>query len=389
MNSSSTSSSKAPLWKRILVAAGFVAGLLGLFAWLNSQGGKGRIQGDIWFSAIAGSGVGHTADALFLGSSRVSAAVDSRVFDQILSQVLGRQIQSANMGMGYSTVAEWAMGLRRLQELNPEAIRGSVVFIEAPMGLPEYKTWDDTWVVDPAPELMSRYLTKSDLPALFRSNTPAVQKGLVAANVLFGYDENITRVRRSFQKSFDDATLSLFSSVFPIPKEDQATDLTSRGGIRNDKKGVEDAKSLAMNTVKQELSDTLPRRDWDKTTLLTVVQRLRELGAQPIFFEMPMSPTMATIYETPLRIQDRVHFQEVLEIWGVPYLAPRIATTAEDFPDIWHLRKSRAPEFTQNLTVEFLEKFVYPAIRQAQAAQAAQAARGAAAPVRTDSVQAK
>ncbi|MEK7392265.1 MAG: hypothetical protein AAB214_06840, partial [Fibrobacterota bacterium] len=43
-----------------------------------------------------------------------------------------------------------------------------------------------------------------------------------------------------------------------------------------------------------------------------------------------------------------------------------IATTAEDFPDEWHLRKSRAPEFTEALTREFLEKFVAPAMRSAQ-----------------------
>ena len=34
----------------------------------------------------------------------------------------------------------------------------------------------------------------------------------------------------------------------------------------------------------------------------------------------------------------------------------------------WHLRKSRAPEFTEALTREFLEKFVAPAMRSAQPA---------------------
>lgn len=370
MNSSSTSSSRSPFWKRALIATGFVAGFLGVFFWLNAQGGKGRIQGDIWFSRVAGSGVGHTADALFLGSSRVSAAIETRVFDQILSQVLGRPVQSVNLGMGYSTTAEWAMGLRRLQELNPEAIRGSVVFIEAPMGLADYKTWEDSWVVDQAPELMSRYLTASDLPALFESNTPAGQKLLVAANVLFGYDENISRVRRSFQTWLEGATLSLFSLVLPIPVEDQSTDLTSRGGIRNDKKGVQDAIALAKSVIQKDLADQKPQREWESTTLFTVVQRLRELGAQPIVYEMPMSSAMARVYETPVRIQDRVAFQEALKAWGVPYLAPRIATVDEDFPDIWHLRKSRSPEFTQNLSMEFLEKFVYPAIRRSSAAPA-------------------
>lgn len=367
MNSSSTSSSKSPFWKRALVATGFVAGLLGMFFWLNAQGGKGRIQDDIWFSRVAGSGVGHTADALFLGSSRVSAAIESQVFDQILSQVLNRPIQSANMGMGYSTTAEWAMGLRRLQELNPEAIRGSVVFIEAPMGLADYKTWKDSWVVDQAPELMSRYLTASDLPALFRSGTPAAQKMLVAANVLFGYDENISRVRRSFQSWLDGATLSAFSAFLPIPVEDQSTDLTSRGGIRNDKKGVEDAIALAKGMVAKDLVDQKPQREWESTTFFTVIQRLRESGAQPIVYEMPMSSTMARVYETPVRLQDRAAFQEALKAWGVPYLSPRIATVDEDFPDIWHLRKSRSQEFTQALSMEFLEKFVYPAIRRSAA----------------------
>jgi hypothetical protein len=368
MNSSSTSSSNAPLWRRILVATVFVAGLVAIFAYLNKQGGKGRIEGDIWFSRVAGEGLGHTADALFIGSSRVSAAIVADGFDQMMGQVLRRPIQSVNLGMGYSTTAEYVMGLKRLRDLNPEAIRGSVVFIEAPMGLPDYSTWSDTWLVDAAPELMSRYLTSGDLPRLFRSNTPTGGKLLVAANVLFGYDENITRIRRSFQSWLDATTLSVFSGLLPISVEGGTADLSSKGGIRTDKKGVDDAKIIAQRTIAAELADQRPRREWDNTTMFEVVQLLREMGAQPIFYEMPMSPGMSAIYQTPVRIQDRAIFQAVAGRWGVPYLKPTIATTEEDFPDEWHLRKSRAPEFTEALTREFLEKFVAPAMRSAQPA---------------------
>lgn len=370
MNSFSTSSSKSPLWRRVLLAGLFVAGLVALFAYLNKQGGKGRIEGDIWFSRVAGEGWGRTADALFIGTSRVSAAVAADEFDQMLGQVLRRPIQSVNLGMGYSTTAEYVMGLRRLREINPNAIRGSVAFIEAPMGLPDFATWDDTWLVDAAPELMSRYLAVSDLPRLFRSKTPTAGKLLVAANVLFGYDENITRVRRLFQAWLDAATLSFFSVFLPIPVEGGSADLTSKGGIRTDKKGVDDAKAIALRTIAVELASQRPRRAWDSTTMFEVVQVLREMGAQPIFYEMPMSPAMSAIYQTPVRIQDRAHFQGVVRRWDVPYLKPVIATTDEDFPDIWHLRKSRAPEFTEALTREFLEKFVMPAIRAAQPAPA-------------------
>jgi len=352
---------------RVVLAAGFLVGLLAILYVANLQGGKKRIREDIWFTPIAGNGVGHTADALFLGTSRVSASIQAAVFDQILSQTLHHQIQSANLGMGGSTTSEYVLGLRRVQELNPEAIRGSVVFIEAPVGYAEYRTWKDSWLIDQTPELLSRYLTRSDLPDfLLKSNTPTHQKLVVAADVLFGAEENISRLRTTFRAWFDAATFALVASFLPAPQEGNVSDLATGGGIQVDRKSVEKARGTAMAHIRQELSNQEPRRDWDASTIHSLVEKVRELGAQPIFYEMPLSREMASMYATPVRQQDRVAFQEALVRWKVPMLSPRIATTDEDFPDIWHLRKSRAQEFTQALTVDFLEKFVVPALRAAQ-----------------------
>jgi hypothetical protein len=78
---------------------------------------------------------------------------------------------------------------------------------------------------------------------------------------------------------------------------------------------------------------------------------------------------------TPTRVQDWTSFREALQRWKAPYLDPRIATTEDDFPDIWHLRKSRSAEFTKDLTREFLDQFVLPAMRATSAAKSDSASK--------------
>jgi len=355
----------------LLRSAAFLAGLLVLLHLLNVEGGAKRIRQDIWFSRIAGQGMGHTADALFIGSSRVSAAVRSEVFDKALSELLRHPIQSANLGMGGSTMTEWVLGLRRLQELNPDAIRGSVVFIEAPVGVPEYRTWKDSWLVESAPELLTRYLEPDDLGGFLRSATPVHQKIVVLAELELGIEENLSRLRSRARAGFDEQTLPATEGIIGEPPWLPPQDLSTTGGIQSDPRGLLRSRITALANVRSELARQVPRRDWDSTTLRGLVDRIRGMGALPVFFEMPLSREMASMYATPVRAEDRVAFQRAVAEWRIPYIQPAIATTDADFPDIWHLRKSRAAEYTAQLTREFVERIVMPALRAAPQAPAA------------------
>lgn len=376
MKSSAVVAPEASRKSHFLRTLGFAGGVVAVLVLLNVRGGQGRIREDIWFTPLAGEGSGRTVDAIFIGSSRVSAAIETRAFDEMLAQVLQRNVVSVNLGMGGSTTAEYAMGLRRLSELNPDALRGSVAFIEAPMGMADYQTWHDSWVVDQAPELMSRYLEPGDLSRfLLRSRTPFEQKAVVAADVLFGLEYNLPRLRRTFQGWLDKETLPWLSTLLPFPVDDGPPELASSGGILGDKKSVADARALAITTFAAQLVAQKPQRDWDSTTMCSVVLQLQQMGALPVFFDMPLSRTMAAVNLTPTRVQDRTSFREALQRWKAPYLDPRIATTEDDFPDIWHLRKSRSAEFTKDLTREFLDQFVLPAMRATSAAKSDSASK--------------
>ena len=68
-----------------------------------------------------------------------------------------------------------------------------------------------------------------------------------------------------------------------------------------------------------------------------------------MFFEMPLCSVQTATYNTLVRQRDREQFLDHARQWNTPVLHPAIAFADDDFPDLWHLRKSRAAGFTTAL----------------------------------------
>lgn len=360
MKNSSTSSSERGSSRGRLVTAGFVlagtiAGLLALNAWARPAEGRR----DIWYGPVAdylqqGGRFSH----LFLGSSRVRAAVRPEVFDSIVGGAFGTPLQSINLGIGHCTLVEHWFGLRKLLEVDPLALQGVVVLIEAPAGLPAYQGWRDDWIVQDRTDLLVPYLKKGDLWRLWKeAGTPVGEKFLITANLVAPYVENLPRARVLAMAELDTLLETVFSPFASAPEERSSTgaDLVSEGGIRTDAKGVETAREMAIRMARDDSRDQAPWSNWDTTAIRDVVNLVREAGGYPVFFEMPLSDVQMAPYRMPVRAKDRADFPAVLQAWKVPMLKLDFPHDSTDFPDLWHLRKTRAPDFTAALARSYVE----------------------------------
>lgn len=360
MKNSSTSSSERVSLRGRLVTAGFVlagtvAGLLALNAWARPAEGRR----DIWYGPVADYlGQGGRFSHLFVGTSRVRAAVRPEVFDSIVGGAFGAPLQSINLGMGYCTTIEHWFGLRKLLEVDPLALQGVVVLIEAPAGLPDHQQWTSDWIVQDRTDLLTPYLKRGDLWRLWKeAETPAGEKFMITANLVAPYVENLPRARAMAMANLDTLLAGLFSPFVrsqALP-EDGGADLVSEGGIRADAKGVETARDIAIRMAREDLASQTAWSSWETSALADVVRLVREAGGYPVLFEMPLSDVQLAPYSTAVRNNDRIGFAGTLASWKVPMLKLDFPHDSTDFPDLWHLRKTRAPDFTAALARAYIE----------------------------------
>lgn len=352
MNSSSTSNSDPASPSRITTprALAFLGGLVATIAFLNWLGGVKFDESDKWMGPIvAAPEHARPFDIYLFGTSRVAAAIDVEAFEQTLRSQPVSQIRSINLGMGYSRVSEYYFAAREVLAKRPDAFRGATVLLEAPLGLPEYATLDDNWMVEEASGNLAAYLHPSDLPAfLTRSPSTPLSKFEVVTQVLFGFREHFSRLR--FHAS--QATKFVLSPSRAAPKE-ASTDLTSAGGIRVDSAGVAAVSEIARRHAQEEIRNQVPQRDWEKTTLRMFTALMQESGAKVVLFTIPLSPLQAAPLLTPIRQADRQALDSALVAWKIPMIHPTIQTDESDFPDYWHLRRSRAQEYSRALAMSY------------------------------------
>jgi hypothetical protein len=299
---------------------------------------------------------------IFVGSSRVAAAVDEKAFEAELGRQLGHPVQALNLGAGYSCLAQDYLYLRNRLRNHPDDLRGGVVFLEGFGGKPEPGQWDERWFQDGWPDLLTPLLRNRDLPRLWRTQMTLEEKMRLSADVLthncalLAYRE---RIGRELMKVGDAWVIGHAARFFPPPppqkKAGPVADLTTAGGIRNDADGVEAARELAVALARQDLTCQVPVRDWEKRIVADLVRLVRKGGGTVAFFEMPLHSVQAAMFQTDVRQGDRAAFREQARVWGTPCLEPDFVSADEDFPDYWHLRQSRSAEFAAKLAQAWLE----------------------------------
>lgn len=361
MSNSSTSSSKRSPVAGVLKSAGFLGGFVALLSVLNAAAAPRDKSSDIWYGPVIDAvSRGYHPNFLFIGTSRTRAAIHPETWDRAMQARFAVATYTINLGMGWCTPMEHFHGLRALVESNPTALRGTAVLIEAGEGLGQHDRWEGNWIVEDRRDLLVPYLHPTDFPRILKSATPGEAKFAIASDLWFPAFGQMARLRHLVRSTLDTVGLEIHRGLFgkPAAPTDVASDLSTEGGIRADRQGVELAMFLADSLAREDLRDQKPWSEWDSTVIADIARLVKESGGFPVFVRIPYSPTQAAPLATAQRQLDRISFSLALRKWGLPpVVASPWVTRAEDFPDKWHLRKTLAPEFTAQLAQAYLEAF--------------------------------
>lgn len=288
---------------------------------------------------------GNRPDCIFLGTSQTRASIITGEFENRARTITGRPVLAVNFGIPSSRVIHHYLGLRNLCGKNPDAIKGSTVFVEMRYAMPEYQEWRDEWSNAETPQLTVVHTRISDLPALWRTRMSFERKldqtvRILAKGSAFISDRG--RMRRRMLMEATGCAESLLLLAGAAPKGQAAVaDLTDAGGIRTDEAGVMIARQKAANAA-----PAASRRDWNNTVVHDLVELVRGHGGRVVFLDVPQSATMRELQNTAQTQQDAEYFAGVAREWETPLLFPKQPVTDADFPDLWHLGTATAKTYS-------------------------------------------
>jgi hypothetical protein len=292
-------------------------------------------------------------DVLFVGTSRTASAVDAEAF---AAPGHGAGLAVINAGTGFATPAEFFLALRNTLAEQPDVLRGATVAIEAPGAMPEPQRWADSWAHPDRPDMLTPLLRVRDVPAYWHTSHALEDKLAITASYLLRPLAIVTHRQAIGPRLFGRVHGLLVSGLEFVaqPAEPVAApaDLTTAGGIRTDSGGVLLARRLAHDYAVVSMQNQQPI-DWERTVVSDIMQLARGAGLRVVFFTPPLHSLHQAIYDTPQRRRDRDAFAAFAARQKTPILVPDFATTDADFPDIWHLKKSRSAEYTRALRLRY------------------------------------
>lgn len=321
-----------------------------------------RVRPDehVWWEPLLEAGP--PVRALFVGSSRTDAAIDAAAFDAALGPAPDGAI-TVNMGRAYSTVVEQLLGLRNAFAARPERLRGCVVFVEAPLGLPDASAWDAFRCPPETAHRLAVLMRAEDLGRLARGGGLEERLGLGLRWAL--RDSAAVLHQRQFQRraigSFERAGVDLARSAGLLAEAaNPGSSAAIVGvGIRVDPTGVEGARALAREEAARALEAqargevALPA--WERSVLASLRELVTSRGGRVVCVDIPLSSVQQAPLLTPAGVRARESFAAAAAAWGVPIIrAEGVHLDDEDFPDLWHLRASRRAELSRALASAWL-----------------------------------
>lgn len=298
-----------------------------------------------WYRGLEGK----SAEVLFLGSSRVAAAVDSATFRRTIAELTGKPARVRNLGQGYSTPIEHTLGVRNWLASRTSTGAPFHCFVELTGGVPAPATWRGAgWVHPDQPQILLDVVRTRDLPALWRSGEPAETKAQITLRHLLDPIQLLTRreaLRQRFLDLLETDVVKRLEPLEPASVAKAGADLRATGGIDQRDESVARARALAQHAAEQvREADYLV--DWDRQVLADLVSMVQAAGGDVVFFETPLANVFRRAYDLPAA---RAGFQRWARARGLTVLDPVASFPDEEFPDLWHLAASRAPAYTEAL----------------------------------------
>jgi hypothetical protein len=299
---------------------------------------------------------GDTTQYLFVGTSRVGAAIRPDTFEAVIQDQTDSSVMALRAARGFSTLAMHLEGIEYLIDQCSEAFQGSTVFVEAPAGLVEPQTWDGRWVRPQFPELFSPHLSATDLARFWwRADDPLEVKAQVTLSRFLV----TARYGSALRRKTDRLVGSIAEPFTPTDSPDTSqVDLQDAAGVRTDSAGVALTRKKIIPEMRGWTHMDYDRGpvDWDRSVLATLVETVRAAGGNVVVYTMPLSdPARRVIEDSDLLRQDRKRLHTWLARHDVPFLRVNFPHTNADFPDLSHLHASRSGPYTRKIARTFLQ----------------------------------
>ncbi len=312
-----------------------------------------------WYGAAAVLAGRERVHALFVGSSRVQAAVRPAAFAARLFRGRARRPLVLNLGLGYATSVEHDLGVRNLLVEQPHNLRGVLVFMEAPGGVPWPTRAHAPWAAPEQPWMLIDLLRRGDLVDLLRAPgldvATRVHLGVRYALRDLALVNRRERVRAQALEHWLPRVAALkwpdSGAGPPLGADLQGPGLVS---FRVDAAGIQAAREQGLRFAEALSASDAPLGDFRDTAEERLVQRVRAAGGQVVFFEPPLSRPFQRAYESDQRRADVQAFAQQARAWGTTVLRPAFVYDDSDLPDLWHLRPERASAFSAALAEAWL-----------------------------------
>ena len=276
-----------------------------------------------WYGAADRLAQREPVKVIFVGSSRVQAAILPSAFEQVLAEAGRPRATTLNLGRGYTTDLQHYLGLRNLLTERPDAMRGVTVFAEAPGGIPYESRWQTTpWAMNAQPWLLVDLLRPSDLPRFWRWSGLDFETRLhLSVRVLLRRLSLFNRRERVREQWLDQVLPAMALGTRPVltPVRVLGDDLRGPGhltSIRTDPTALAAAREAARSIGEQMSRYQGSLSNWHGTIPEELVRLVQGAGGRVVFFEPPQSEVFMRSYRTKLRQEDVALFASLARDWG-------------------------------------------------------------------------
>jgi hypothetical protein len=292
-------------------------------------------------------------DYLFIGSSRVPATINPKIFKE---KDTNKVVVVA--GRGYTTAGTTYQALKNKVSKYPDYLKNAKVFIEYTGS----KQWD-----------------KAFNKEQFRVYEPIVPGDKAMPHVLLPFLDTrsfIEFIRKTPNSNSVKANMSLlfFSSLYrsesymkeklqrlnkPIGTKSNEV-VVAEGGIRNDKIKASREKAVSVAKIQMEESKNSPvisLESLNKSILSSISNLIKENGGTLYLYKMPLHSISKSVYISDKEMLNNEIFEEWLKINEIPVIYnSNFKYCDSDFPDISHLSKNRRDEFSMMFYDEYESK---------------------------------
>ncbi len=324
------------MWRGVVaVALGFVIVFGQLERSARTIVAKEQFDRPFWYAQAAERLRHERLDVLVVGSSRIAYAVTEDALATDVGARLGRPATVIDLGRGYSTWAEHALGVQRLIEAAPDSLRGAILLIEAPTGRVPLGSWGQ-WYHSFSPGLLRMVARREDLLTLWQSPDRFDRK---AAATLDWYLSASALWRHRYRLR-EHVTNRLIDRVRGESPQQNVT--AAIGGTRA---GARTLKSTRLNMVLQGIGTGQKAAPGEPAPTETLVAAARRAGMVPLLLFVPEHPDRMDLGG----YADERHRPGLSRLGDVEMLTPPVHVTPDDFFDGVHMSPAASARFTAAL----------------------------------------